>query len=300
MTHAHTHTGSAPFDDERLVAIIAAEGEAAGGLTARAIARTCAALGWSDRTRVERIADLGSGPGVDACALATAFPAATVAAVDDAPAMRAATTRRAAAAGLAGRVEGVALSLDGDLAALGPLDLAWAALSLHHLRDVDATLRAIAARLRPGGGLCVLERHTPPRLRPADDLGRPGLWERVDDALSARDARDRAAGHAHDDLDRLAGRVAAAGLDVVDAGTVEDTITLPASPACALLVARHAQTARRAVGDALAPADVAALDAPGAIDRLGRSAATSTATRLLVVAAPAREGGQGRSMSSMR
>ena len=76
------------------------------------------------------------------CALAAAFPEATVTAVNGSPSMRAAAARRADAAGLAVRVHTADVELDGTLTALGPLDLAWAALSLHHARDATATLRA--------------------------------------------------------------------------------------------------------------------------------------------------------------
>ena len=285
-----------------MVAIIAAEGEAAGVLTGQAIERTCAALGWTDRGRVGRIADLGSGPGVNACALAAAFPEATVTAVNGSPSMRAAAARRADAAGLAARVHTADVELDGELTALGPLDLAWAALSLHHARDATATLGRVAAQLRAGGGVCVLERHTPLRLRPADELDRPGIWDRVNAAQSSWYRRVRASRHDHGDLDRVAGQVAAAGLDIAHTETLEGVTTLPASPARELLVTRHVQLALRDLGDALAPGDVAALGAPGALARLARSAATATTTRLLVVAAAGGRGpdGQERSISSMR
>lgn len=296
------HAPRSPFDDARMVAILAAEGEAARGLTGQAIERTCTALGWTDRARVRRIADLGSGPGVDACALAAAFPAATVAAVDGSPTMRAAAAHRADAAGLAARVEATEGELDGGITALGPLDLAWAALSLHHARDVTATLERVAAQLRGGGGLSVLERHTPLRLRPADELGRPGIWDRVDAAQSSWYRRVRASRHDHGDLDRVAGQVAAAGLEIAHSDTLEDTTNLPAGAPRELLVTRHVQMALRDLGDALEPADVAALEAPGTPTRLAGSAVTATSTRLFVVArAGARgSGGQGRSISSMR
>ena len=272
-----------------MVAVINAEGEVAGGLTAQAIDRTCRALGWGDdRSHVRRIVDLGSGPGVDACALAAAFPAATVVAVDSSAAMLAAATRRAEAAGLAERVESLVLDLDAEFTELGPVDLAWAALSLHHLHDRSATVERIAAQLRPGGGLCVLERYTPLQAWPADELDCPGLWERVNHAQSAWYERARASHHSHDDLQQLADVVAAAGLDVALASTLQSTSAVPASLNREQLVARHAQMALRNFGDALDSADIAALQAPDAFTRLSRSAATFTTTRLFVVASQER------------
>jgi SAM-dependent methyltransferase len=203
--------------------------------------------------------------------------------------MLAAATSRAAAAGVVERFESIALELDGELTALGTMDLAWAALSLHHLRDSAATLGQVAAQLGPGGALCVLERHTPLQVRPADELDRPGLWERVNDAQSSWYGRVRASHHAHGDLRQLASLVAAAGLDVAFTATLESTTELRASAACGLLVTRHAQSALRNHGDALAPTDLDALETPDALARLSRSAATFTATRLLVVAACTRQ-----------
>lgn len=286
MTHS-SHGSPRPFDDAEMVAVISAEGEVARAVSVQAIDRTCSALGWSDRSRVTRIADLGSGPGVDACMLAAAFPAATVAAADDSPAMLAAAMSRAEATGVADRVVPVPLELDGDLAELGAVDLAWVALSLHHVRDGSATLGRIAAQLRAGGALCVLERHAPTEVRPADELGRPGLWQRVNGAQSAWHRRARASHPAQLDLYQLAGRVGAAGLDIVDTGSLAGVAALPASPACGLLVARHVRAALRNFGHALDPADRDALRAPDALARLRLSAAMFTTTRLLVVATPA-------------
>jgi SAM-dependent methyltransferase len=283
MKHEH-HDARRPFDDSETVAIIGAEGEVAHGLTDQAIERACSALGWSDRSQVTRIADLGSGPGVDACTLAAAFPAATVAAVDSSLPMLAAVRKRAETARVARRVAPVALELDDEVSALGALDLAWAALSLHHARDSGATLERIAAQLRPGGALCLLERHTPLEVRPADELDRPGLWERVNDAQSAWYDHARASHHAHLDLHQLADLVASAGLAVVHCGRLASTTTLPVSPACELLLARHLRTALRNFRDALAPADLDALSQPDTLSRLSRSTATFLATRLLVIA----------------
>jgi trans-aconitate 2-methyltransferase len=260
-THEHAHgphhSGHAAFDDERIALMIGAEGESAGPLTAEAIGRATAALDGR-RDDVRRVADLGCGPAVEACALATAFPAALIVALDGSPAMRAAAQSRVGEAGLAARVEVGAIDLDGDLSSLGAFDLAWTAQALHHLRDEAATLARIAALLRPGGVLCVLERLDPAELVASDDLGRAGLWERVVSAQAGWHAGRTASAPAIG-AEGYAALVAGAGLEVVDAGPLRSVVTLAGSPGAALLVARYVQGALRNLTDRLDPADVDAL-----------------------------------------
>ncbi|MBJ7455895.1 MAG: class I SAM-dependent methyltransferase [Thermoleophilia bacterium] len=260
-THGHDphHSGHGVFDDERVALMIGAEGESAGPLTAEAIERATAAL-RGGRDDVRRVADLGCGPGVEACALATAFPAALIVALDGSPAMRAAAQRRVGEAGLSARVEVGAIDLDGDLSSLGAFDLVWTAQALHHLRDEAATLARVAALLRPGGVLCVLERLDPAELVASDDLGRPGLWERVAGAQAAWHA-DRSASAPATGLEGYAALVGEAGFGVVDSGPLRSVATLEGSPGAAPLVARYVQGALRNLTDRLDPADIEALRA---------------------------------------
>jgi SAM-dependent methyltransferase len=128
-----------------------------------------------------RILDLGAGPGVFTTALATAFPAARVTAVDNAPELLEHAQRRAASLGLTGRVAVEAADLGGNLGALPEADLVWAGRVLHHVPDHAATLAVIAARLRPGGMLALVEGGLATRFLPSEcGIGEPGLMSRVD------------------------------------------------------------------------------------------------------------------------
>lgn len=99
---------------------------------------------------VRRIIDLGSGPGVGTAVLAERFPDATVVAVDGSAAMLDRVPGSE-------RIQAVLADLDGDLGHLGPADLVWASMSLHHLADPVAALRQVAGLLAPDGVLGVVE-----------------------------------------------------------------------------------------------------------------------------------------------
>ncbi|CAA9513218.1 MAG: hypothetical protein AVDCRST_MAG67-2929 [uncultured Solirubrobacteraceae bacterium] len=151
------------------------------GLVEEAIA-VCAGLLGDAGAQVRRVIDLGCGPGVGTALLAQAFGSASVLAVDGSRAMLERAEARATRLGHAGRVETRQLDLDEDLASLGRCDLAWAAMAVHHAGDEVATLRRIRSLLDPRGLLCVLERADPTFIRFADDLGHPGIWNRLEAA----------------------------------------------------------------------------------------------------------------------
>lgn len=132
---------------------------------------------------VRRVLDVGSGPGVATCVLAHRFPDAETVAVDQASGLLDRARARAAAQGLAGRVHVQQAELPDDFPALGEADVIWTSNVIHHLGDQQAALGALAARLRPGGVLCVAERGLPLRYLPRDaGIGRPGLQARLDAA----------------------------------------------------------------------------------------------------------------------
>jgi release factor glutamine methyltransferase len=161
-----------------------------------------AALAWlrSRGGEAPRVADVGTGSGAIACALAANLPAARVVATDISPEALAVAARNVATHGLADRVRLVACNLLDDLEAGEFLDLVisnppYIAESERPLMDAgvlafepatalfsgpegtDATfalIEAARARLRPGGAL-VVEVGTPPQ----GDRVRARMAERI-------------------------------------------------------------------------------------------------------------------------
>ena len=205
------------------------EGELSSGLAEKALAVT-ARLFHEAGTRVRRVVDLGCGPGVGTGALATAFPEATVVAVDNSPAMLEQTAARAAGLGHADRVETRLLDLDGDLPSLGRCDLVWAAMSIHHAHDEVATLQALRSLIAPLGLLCVLERAEPLSVRCADELGRPGIWDRLAEAHQRwfEHMRPRLPGAMKAEV--YPSMLAEAGLDVVIDRPLRRDVEVPRDP----------------------------------------------------------------------
>jgi SAM-dependent methyltransferase len=161
------------------------EGEALIGVTSDAVS-LAAELSAHHGVDVRRVLDIGCGPGVATCVLAQRFERAHVLAVDGAAAMLERAGSRAERLGVGHRVETRQVEFPAGLAHLGPADLAWVSLVLHHLGDETAALRQIRELLEPAGLLALVERAQPPRLLPEHiDLGRPGIWERLDDALES-------------------------------------------------------------------------------------------------------------------
>ncbi len=77
------------------------------------------------------------------------------------------------------------VELPDGLGTLGRADIIWASMALHHVGDETAALRQIRQLVEPGGLLAVVERADPMRVLPDDvDLGRPGIWQRLDAAWS--------------------------------------------------------------------------------------------------------------------
>jgi ubiquinone/menaquinone biosynthesis C-methylase UbiE len=288
-THHHPspHSHAAMFEDDRMAAILEAEGELAVGLTDQAVAR-CADLFDVDRIDVQRVVDLGCGPGVAATQLAEMFNQATVVGVDSSLVMLERAADRAARRGVSRRVELRSLDLNGDLRVLDTFDLVWTAMALHHTANEQEALSNFAALLRNHGLLCLIERADPIVVRPAHDLGRPGIWDRVEGAQSRwfKHARVSLPGAAN--VASYVGMLEHAGLELLDTRTLTDTVTSPPVRVLQPTIHRYVRAALRNLPDLLDPADIEALaDADRRIADVAWGDAIVASSRTLCIARPA-------------
>jgi SAM-dependent methyltransferase len=137
-----------------------------------------------------RIIDLGSGTGTATIALAQAFPAADVLALDSSDGLLTRVEAKARSIGAVDRIIPIHADLDAAWPAMEAVDVAWASMSLHHLADPDRVLAGVLATLRPGGLIAVAEMDDLPRFLPDDlGIGRPGLEQRCHHALAEAHAR---------------------------------------------------------------------------------------------------------------
>jgi SAM-dependent methyltransferase len=162
--------------------------------------------------------------------------------------------RRAEQLGLSDRVSTLCADLDKTVPGPGGADLAWASASLHHLADPDHTLAQLAAAIRPGGLLVVIELAGPPRFVPDHAPG--GAVESRAHALLAA---DRAA-----DMPTMGSdwgpRLTRAGLVVELDRTILVDLAL-STPAVGSYAAATLRRIRETVADRLDPTDRGSLDA---------------------------------------
>jgi SAM-dependent methyltransferase len=150
------------------------------------------AVAWlveaSERTEgpgPRRVLDVGCGAGGAACAFAQALTPGVVVGFDRDPRLLAIARRRAADAGFAGRVGWSCAAVDALPVEPGSADVVWASGVVHHLPDQQAAIGTLAALLRPGGRLALIEGGLPLRCLPFDiGVGRVGLEARLDEARS--------------------------------------------------------------------------------------------------------------------
>jgi SAM-dependent methyltransferase len=210
---------------------------------------------------VGRVLDVGSGAGVGTCELARIFPEAEVVAVDSSSGMLERAARRAAALGLDARVRTVHAEVPDGVADLGPADVIWASMSLHHVGDEVAALRALGAALAPGGVLAIAELGDPMQVLPDDlDVGRPGLADRLVEAGAAwfaamRDGLPDVVPSA--DLPTM---VRAAGLEVVVARHVTEQLGPPLSADGRRLAVEHLRRSNGRLAASLDDDDLRTLD----------------------------------------
>jgi SAM-dependent methyltransferase len=212
-------------------------------------------IGWVGELaggQPRRILDLGTGTGTGAVALARRFGGADVIAVDVSAPMLDRLRVKAGELGLAGRIQAVQADLDAEWPATGLVDLAWAANSMHHMKDPDQVLAWVFAALRPGGLLAVAEMDSFPRFLP-EEIG-PGLEARLQAALA--EARASELPHLHSDWGP---RLTAAGFTIEARRTFDIDLTAPL-PA---LAGRYAQASlmrlRSGLDGCLSASDLATL-----------------------------------------
>ena len=214
--------------------------------------------GWIEALAAEpphRILDLGSGTGTGALALAQRFAGAEVIAVDKSAYLLARLGEKARDPGVAGRVRTVEADLDAAWPVLGPVDLAWASSSLHHLADPDRALGEVFAAIRPGGLLAVAEIDSFPRFLADADPGSCGLEARCHDAMAAIRADE--VPHMGSDWGGLLSKTGF----TIEAERTFDIVLTPPLPAA---TGRYAQASlrrmRSGLDGRLSAADLAALD----------------------------------------
>ncbi|MTD15194.1 methyltransferase domain-containing protein [Nakamurella sp. YIM 132087] len=178
----HQHGQQAPEHNEELAELLDLDAEVLGPFLDQETARIAERV-----SSPARILDLGAGTGTGTLALARRFPGAEIIAVDTDPGMVARLQEKLNQHGLADRITALQVDLDTDWPSTGPLDVVWAAQSMHHMADPAAVLARALESLRPGGVLAVLELDGPPRFLPEDlGIGRPGLERRMREVVAAR------------------------------------------------------------------------------------------------------------------
>jgi SAM-dependent methyltransferase len=245
MDHHHGHHGHSHGQGD-LAEILDLDAEVLRDQTDELTAWIAAATG-----PVTSILDVGAGTGAGTFALLRRFPDATVTAVDADPEM---LDRLAAAAHAQGRpVRTVAADLDAPWPEVEPVDLVWASASMHHMADPERVLRDIAATLRPGGTLALVELDSFPHFLPAGAAG--DLETRLHTAADA--ARNAELPHMGADWGAILRRT---GFTVVADREFATELTAPLPPAAGRYAQATLSRLRARLGDTLDATDRAALD----------------------------------------
>lgn len=212
-----------------------------------------------DSAEVAHVVDAGCGPGVITCHLAEQSPAASVTGLDSAGRLLDRLRDRATAGGLAGRVSAVEADIEHDLPPLAPADLVWAQMVVHHVVAPVAVLRRLGDLLRPGGRLVLIEFAGSPSVLPDHDpLVAGGSWRRLEEA--ATESLRQALGFdmiGHD----WPADLACAGFTGIDDRVIAFRHEAPLDGVLRGWLVRHIRRGLGMAGDALAAADVAALEA---------------------------------------
>ena len=210
--------------------------------------------GWAAghaKAAPRRVLDVGAGTGTGTLALARRFPAAELIALDRSPTMLDCLQNAAASHGIADRLRSVQADLDTATwpeQEIGTVDLAWAALSLHHFAAPDRVLADLYMAVNPGGLLVVVEMDAMPRFLP--EGVHPGLEDRC---------REAAARNGWNAWPNWTGHLERAGFTVAEERTFSINVD-PAPPAANRLAHRITSGMRDRLADQLSADDLAALD----------------------------------------
>lgn len=259
-SHQHGHVHLDEADWEAFLDQTEREGELLIGFVTGTVERVKELQG-ADAPPVRRVLDIGSGPGVGTCELARLFPGARVVALDGSAASLTRARQRAEEQGLGPQISTHLAELPGGLEGFEPVDMIWASMSLHHVGDEVALLRALHDLLEPGGVIAIAEIAEPMRVLPDRlDVGPAGLAERLHRAGSEWFAhmRDGLPGAVPStDLPSMLG---AAGFDVAASGTVREQLDPPLPDAARQVVLGHLRRTRTQLDDLLDDEDLHAID----------------------------------------
>jgi protein-L-isoaspartate O-methyltransferase len=200
------------------------------------------------------VLDVGAGTGTGSVAWARLFPTAQVVAMDRSEELLERIRSRAREQGLDDRIRTVCADLDEGWPAMPPVDLAWAASSLHELAHPEPVFDRLRDAISPGGLLAVVEMDALPKFLPDDlGIGRPGLETRLHQALEHQPH----GGNSHPDWGPVLSR---SGFTLLAQRTVPIDLPAPGSPSTGRYARAYLQRIRSGLEGDLAADDLAALD----------------------------------------
>jgi trans-aconitate methyltransferase len=288
--HHHVHLDEA--ESEAWADHMELEGEAFLSFVTETAAQV-QSLRRSEAPPVRQILDIGSGPGVGTCELARRFPDAIVIAVDSSLAMIDRVTRRASAGGLGDRVRTQLAELPDGVRGLGPVDVIWASMSLHHIGDEVAALQALRDALDPSGLLVIAELGDPTRVLLDDaEVGRPGFADRLDRAGTTWFAEMRAGLPGSSPSSDLRSMLGAAGFTTIEGHLATVRLDAPLSTEHRRLAIGHLRRAAHQLAAHLDDDDLEMLAALTDVDDprsiVHRPDLSMSASRQIVIARPER------------